>query len=66
MSPLYFTLAGNWNGSSNNVGLNGNWWSREVKSSSNAYNLNVNSDGNVNPSNNNTRYNGQSVRCISR
>ena len=65
-SPLYFTLAGGWDGSSNLVGFYGAWWSREVKSSSCAYALNVNSDGDVYPSLYNTRYYGQSVRCISR
>ena len=48
----------------NNAGYNGNYWSREANSSSNAYHLNINGS-NVNPSgNNNTRYNGNSVRCV--
>ena len=53
-------------GSLRNAGNNGNYWSSTAYSStSNAYNLNFNS-GNVNPSNNNNRYNGQSVRCLAR
>ena len=50
-------------GSLNNVGNNGNYWSA-TPDSNNAYNLNFNNNGNVNPSNNNNRANGQSVRCL--
>ena len=50
-------------GSLNNVGNNGNYWSASPKSN-NAYNLNFNNNGNVNPSNNNNRANGYSVRCL--
>jgi uncharacterized protein (TIGR02145 family) len=50
------------NGSANNVGSNGNYWSSSVNST-NAYNMNFNS-GNVNPNNNNNRANGFSVRCV--
>ncbi len=57
-------LAGNRNnsnGSLNNVGSNGNYWSSSV-SGSNAQNLNFNStNANVN---NNNRANGNSVRCL--
>ena len=53
-------------GSLRNAGNNGNYWSSTANSNtSNAYNLNFNS-GNVNPSNNNNRYNGFSVRCLAR
>ena len=50
-------------GSLNNVGNNGNYWSASPNSN-NAYNLNFNNNGNVNPSNNNNRANGNSVRCF--
>ena len=50
-------------GSLNNVGNNGNYWS-VTPESNNAYNLNFNNNGNVNPSNNNNRANGQAVRCL--
>ena len=53
-------------GSLNNVGNNGNYWSASPNSnnSNNAYNLNFNNNGNVNPANNNNRANGYSVRCL--
>ncbi|GHV36410.1 hypothetical protein FACS1894178_7590 [Bacteroidia bacterium] len=49
-------------GSLNNVGTNGNYWSSTPNGSENAYNLNFNSS-NAN-TNNNNRKNGQSVRCV--
>lgn len=49
------------NGYVDNVGSNGYNWSRTSKSSTNAYNLNFNTS-NVNPSNNNNRYNGRPLR----
>ncbi|ARV07379.1 hypothetical protein BTO04_12075 [Polaribacter sp. SA4-10] len=61
---LIVPLAGNRNNSNgtlNNVGSNGNYWSSTV-SSTNARNLNFNSS-NANMNNNN-RANGFSVRCI--
>ncbi len=59
-----FPYAGNVNDSAlNNVGSNGRYWSRTANSTNNAYNLNFNST-NVNPANNNSRYNGYSVRCV--
>ena len=61
----YFVRGGNVNTNNhylNNAGYNGNYWSRVANSSSNAYNMNFNSS--VNPSNNNNRYNGRSVRCV--
>ncbi|NDV93401.1 hypothetical protein D0T84_00515 [Dysgonomonas sp. 521] len=66
---FYLPAAGNRNnnnGSLNNVGNNGNYWSstRNSSNSNNSYNLNFNSS-NVNPGNNNNRANGFSVRCIS-
>ncbi len=65
-SNVYFVYGGNWNGSSNNVGSNGNYWSSVVKSSNNAYQLNFNVNGNLNPQNNNNRNNGYSLRCVAR
>lgn len=59
-----FLLSGNYNtGGANNLGSNGNYWSRTANSAQNAYNLNLNSSS-VNPANNNNKYNGFSVRCI--
>ena len=58
----FFVAGGNRNnnGSLNNVGSNGNYWSSSV-SGSNARNLNFNSS-NANMNSNN-RVNGRSVRC---
>ena len=64
LSFVLLPAAGYRNGTSvNNAGSNGNYWSSTYNNSNNAYNLNFNS-GNVNPSNNNNRYNGQSVRLV--
>ena len=52
----------NSNGTMNNVGKNGNYWSR-TPNGNNGYNLNFNNNGNININNNN-RNNGQSVRCV--
>ena len=62
---LFLPAAGNRNndGTMNNVGSNGNYWSSTPNDSNNAYNLNFNS-GNVNATNNNNRNNGRSVRCV--
>lgn len=49
------------NGQARNVGNEGDYWSRTAKSSTNAYNLNFNTS-NVNPSNNNNRWNGFPLR----
>ena len=51
------------NGSVNNQGDNGNFWSSTVNDANNAYNLNLNSS-NVNPDNNDNKNNGNSVRCV--
>ncbi len=60
---FYFVYGGNVNSSSlNNAGSNGYYWSSTANNASNAYNLNFNTS--VNPSNNNNRYNGFSVRCV--
>ena len=48
----------------NGAGNEGNYWSSTPHSNgTNAYNLNFNSTSSINPSNNNNRYNGFSVRC---
>jgi len=61
---MFFPAAGNGNNSSvNNRGSNGNYWSRSLYNADNGYNLNFNSS-NVNPQNNNNRYNGFSVRAV--
>jgi len=52
----------NSNGSLNNQGSNGNYWSSSV-TGSNAYDLDFLSSS-VNPANNNNRTNGFSVRCL--
>ena len=66
-SPIYLTRGGNVNmttGSLRNAGNNGNYWaSTAYQSELYAYNLNFNS-ANVNPSNNNNRWNGFTVRCL--
>lgn len=50
-------------GTFRNAGLNGNWWSsRAYSSTTNAYDLNINTG--VNPSNNSNRYAGFSLRCL--
>ncbi|NBK80117.1 hypothetical protein D5272_16445 [bacterium D16-76] len=47
-----------------NAGNEGNYWSSTPHSNgSNAYNLDFWSTGSINPSNNNNRNNGFSVRC---
>jgi uncharacterized protein (TIGR02145 family) len=50
------------NGTLNNAGSNGNYWSSTQNDSNNAYNLNFNS--NNADWNNNNRKNGQSVRPV--
>jgi uncharacterized protein (TIGR02145 family) len=52
----------NSNGTLNNAGTNGNYWSSTPSGTTNAMNLNFNS-GNANVNNNN-RANGFSVRCV--
>jgi len=65
---VFLPAAGNRNnsdGTLNNVGSNGNYWSStpHPDNSENAYNMNFNSeDANTN---NNWRSNGFSVRCVS-
>jgi len=57
-------LGGYGNGSSvNDVGGGGYYWSSTYYNANIAYILNFNS-GNVNPQNNNNKYNGQAVRCV--
>ena len=62
LTSFSLPAAGYRNGTSvNNVGSNGNYWSRSVYNVNNAYNVNFNS-GNLNPQNANNRHNGFSVR----
>ena len=64
--PLWLVRAGYVSyGTLNNSGNNGNYWSSTVYSADNAYRLNINSSE-FNPSNNNNRNNGNSVRCVAR
>ena len=59
-----FPASGNRNGTSlNNRGSNGNYWSASLNSQANGYNLNFNASE-VNPANNNNRFNGFSVRAV--
>jgi len=63
---VFFPAAGyrnNSDGTLNNVGNNGNYWSGTPNGTENAYNVNFNS-GNANTNNNNRSY-GFSVRCVS-
>lgn len=65
---LFLPAAGNRNndstGTINNEGSNGNYWSSTPNGSNNAYNLNFNSSNVNDGTNNNNRYNGQSLRCV--
>jgi len=60
-------VGGNVNQNTNlfaNAGDNGRYWSSTPNSNgTSAYNLNFNGTSNINPSNNNARQNGYSVRC---
>jgi len=52
------------NGTFNNIGNNGNWWSATENNTNNAWNRNMNyNNSNVNRNNNN-KENGFSVRCV--
>lgn len=52
------------NGTYNNIGNNGNWWSSTENDSNNAWNRKLNyNNSNVNRNNNN-KQNGFSVRCV--
>lgn len=52
------------NGTFNNVGNNGNWWSSTENNTTNAWYRNLNyNNGNINRNNNN-KQNGFSVRCL--
>jgi len=52
------------NGTFNNIGNNGNWWSSTENSTTNAWNRELNyNNANVNRNNNN-KENGFSVRCV--
>ena len=59
-----FPASGNYNGTTlNNRGTNGRYWSSTYNSETNARNLNFNSET-VNPTNNNNRRNGYTVRAV--
>ncbi|MDR2579983.1 MAG: RNA-directed DNA polymerase [Fibromonadaceae bacterium] len=53
-----------WNGSFNNVGNNGNWWSATENDASNAWNRNMNNNNSDVNRNNNNKENLLSVRCL--
>ena len=55
---------GNSDGSFNNVGNNGNWWSADENNSNNAYNRNMNYNNENANWNNNNKTNLFSVRCV--
>lgn len=53
------------NGTFNNVGNNGNWWSSTENNTNNAWNRKLNyNNSDVNRNNNNNKNNGFSVRCL--
>ena len=61
---VFFPASGNYNGTTlNNRGSNGNYWASKLNSSTNGRNLNFNSSD-VNPQNNNNRFNGFTVRPV--
>ena len=64
-SPLYYNLAGTWNGTSANVGAFASWYNRDIEGSKDAFQLRIVANGN--------KYNvygyrnaGFAVRCVSR
>ena len=57
---------GNWNGSSNNVGSNGFYWSSVVGDSNVAYGLYFSAYSYLNPQSLGYRNYGNSVRCVAR
>ena len=54
----------NTDGTFNNVGRNGNFWSSSENNSDNAWNRNLNRDNRDLNRNNNNKRNGFSVRCV--
>lgn len=61
-----FALSGNFdpnNGEANDQGNNGNWWSSTANDENNAFNLNLD-ENNVNPDDNNDKFNGLTLRCL--
>ncbi len=64
-NPYYFQMGGYINGSRNNVGSSGYYWSATSANSSDAYDLYFRS-GVVNPAYSHNRYLGLSVRCVVR
>ena len=69
-NPYYFVRSGDINGdinggTLNNPGVNSDYWSSTVSSSTNAYYLRFNGTD-IYPARNYSRYNGRSVRCVAR
>ena len=62
-APGLFQRSGNWNGSFNNQGSNGNYWSSSQYSATVARSLSFSSTG-VRPAYNFYKSNGFAVRCI--
>ena len=63
-NSVFFPASGNRHGTGlYNRGSYGNYWSASLRSQTNGYNLYFNSSG-VNPANNNSRFNGFSVRAV--
>jgi len=52
------------NGTFNNIGNNGIWWSATENDATNAWNRNLNYDNTNLNRNNNNKQNGFSVRCV--
>jgi len=52
------------NGTFNNIGNNGNWWSSTENNTNNANNWNLNYNNNNLNNNNNNKVDGFSVRCV--
>ncbi|MBR2543339.1 hypothetical protein IKF03_01970, partial [Candidatus Saccharibacteria bacterium] len=65
-APLYFPLAGHWDGTSYHVARLDYFWSSVVHSSTDAYYLYGTYDGYVYPVSFRTRNGGLSIRCVSR
>ncbi|MCL2028571.1 MAG: hypothetical protein FWG79_08835 [Bacteroidales bacterium] len=54
----------NANGTLNNQGSNGNYWTSTSQSATNAFNLYFDTNGWVDPQNNNNKDNGLTLRCV--
>lgn len=65
-SPLYFSYAGGWYGTSEIVGSYGGYWSSVVSDSGSAYVLGFGAGAGVYPQDYIGRYGGYSIRCVAR